>query len=66
MGTANVCNRCGNAYAGAFDNEFFCEHCKHDNTQDQSSVKVLLKAVPALVLLVGVLWTAVWLLGKFN
>ncbi len=66
MGTANVCNRCGNAYAGAFDNEFFCEHCKHDNTRDESPVKVLVMIVSGLALMGGVIWAAIWLLGKIN
>lgn len=66
MGTPNVCNRCGNAYAGAFDNDLFCEHCKHDNSRDESPVKILAMLVSGLALLAAVIGTAVWLIGKIN
>lgn len=66
MGTPNVCNQCGNAYAGAFDNEFYCEQCKYDNTKDETGAKALLKILPAIVLMCAVLWAAFWLIGRIN
>ncbi len=61
MGEPNICNRCGNAYAGSFDNDLYCEQCHYDNSKHKTPI---LATICLLLFGLGTLWGFIWVIGK--